>query len=656
MPRDLVIGNGRLLVTFDDRYQIRDIYYPRIGLHNHADGHPFRFAVWAWDRCSWCQDDDWSRELLYTDRTLVTDVRLRNEALGLELRCADAVDFDRPIYLRRVTVHNLHDRDREVSLFFHHDFHLFRDGIGDTAYFDPLTHGLVHYKRDVNFMMNAAVGDAVGFTAFSTGSKEEGKFEGTWRDAEDGRLERNAIAQGSVDSTGGVTVQVPANGNAVVHYWMIAADEFFEALAHHDVVVERGAESFIERTRNFWQFWVTQDHTDLTALDHPIRDLYRRSMLIIRTQVDDGGAILAANDSDILQFGRDTYSYMWPRDGALVADTLIAASHRELAARFFEFCRRTIQPGGFMLHKYNPDETPGSSWHPWADADGERILPIQIDETALVLYALGRYAEQFGDAEFIKPLNAPLIKQAANFLVSFRHAGSGLPAASWDLWEERYGIHAFSVAAVWAGLRAATDFATGFGEASFALEFQTAADEIRAAALEHLYNQEHGRFVRTLEVGADGSLTPDLNIDASMCGLWRFGMVPADDPRIVATMEAVRDRLWVKTAVGGLARYENDYYHQVSKDIENVPGNPWLICTMWLAQWYVAIAESVADLEPAHDLIRWAVGRALPSGTLAEQVDPYSGRPLSVSPLTWSHSEFAWTVQRYVARRHELRG
>ena len=47
-----------------------------------------------------------------------------------------------------------------------------------------------------------------------------------------------------------------------------------------------------------------------------------RSLLVLRTQIDNGGAIVAANDSDIMQFSRDTYSYVWPRDGALVADSL----------------------------------------------------------------------------------------------------------------------------------------------------------------------------------------------------------------------------------------------------------------------------------------------------------------------------------------------
>ena len=42
--------------------------------------------------------------------------------------------------------------------------------------------------------------------------------------------------------------------------------------------------------------------------------------------------------------------------------------------------------------------------------------------------------------------------------------------------------------------------------------------------------------------------------------------------------------------------------------------------------------------------------RALPSGTMAEQLHPYSGEPLSVSPLTWSHAEYVRTVREYIDR------
>ena len=47
MPRDIPVGNGRLLVTFDHQYQIRDLFFPHVGQENHGGGAPFRFGVYA---------------------------------------------------------------------------------------------------------------------------------------------------------------------------------------------------------------------------------------------------------------------------------------------------------------------------------------------------------------------------------------------------------------------------------------------------------------------------------------------------------------------------------------------------------------------------------------------------------------------------------
>lgn len=104
----------------------------------------------------------------------------------------------------------------------------------------------------------------------------------------------------------------------------------------------------------------------------------------------------------------------------------------------------------------------------------------------------------------------------------------------------------------------------------------------------------------------------------------------------------------MKAGVGGLARHENDTYHQVSEDTANVPGNPWFVCTAWLAQRYVARARTPEELQPAREIFAWIASRALPSGILAEQVNPYTDQPPSVSPLTWSHAEFSTAVLDYV--------
>ena len=117
----------------------------------------------------------------------------------------------------------------------------------------------------------------------------------------------------------------------------------------------------------------------------------------------------------------------------------------------------------------------------------------------------------------------------------------------------------------------------------------------------------------------------------------------------------LREGLSVKTDVGGIARYEDDYYFQVSKDTERVPGNPWFICTLWEALHNIALCDTDAQLQ--RDILptlEWAASRALTSGVLAEQLDPLTGDPLSVSPLTWSHATFVECVMAYLARKAEL--
>jgi GH15 family glucan-1,4-alpha-glucosidase len=76
---------------------------------------------------------------------------------------------------------------------------------------------------------------------------------------------------------------------------------------------------------------------------------------------------------------------------------------------------------------------------------------------------------------------------------------------------------------------------------------------------------------------------------------------------------------------------------------------------MWLAQWYIATARSADDLKPARDIVDWVVAHQLPGGLLSEQLDPNTGAPLSVSPLTWSHAEFIVTVDDYTKKVLALR-
>src|SRR5256712_12318439 len=119
MLRDLPLGNGDFLVTFDARYQLRDIFYPNVGLENHTVGEPSRFGIWIDGLFAWTGDDGWERHINYEHETLVGDTDLVHAKLGVSLHFRDAVDFDRKLYFKEVTVEDTSGKDRQVRLFPH---------------------------------------------------------------------------------------------------------------------------------------------------------------------------------------------------------------------------------------------------------------------------------------------------------------------------------------------------------------------------------------------------------------------------------------------------------------------------------------------------------------------------------------------------------
>jgi oligosaccharide amylase len=653
MPRDIPVGNGSLLVTFDELYRIRDIYFPFVGKENHSEGHPFRFGLWVEGKFSWISEPVWIRTLRYLPETLVTDVLLENKDLGVEISCNDTVDSHHNVFLRRLVVKNFNPEPREFRLFFHQDFYISENEVGDTAYFDPVSRSLIHYKGQRYFLISTD--SPAGVDTFATGRKAFQGAEGTWRDAEDGQLAEGAITEGSVDSTIGRALLIQGNSSVEMYYWIAVGKTYEEVASLNRIIHETRPRVMMERTADYWQAWVNKNEIDFGNLSPEIVDLFKRSLLIVRTQIDNGGAILAANDSDVTLRATDHYSYLWPRDGALVAYALDLAGYSNLTQAFFRLCGRIIDPEGYFLQKYNPDGSVASGWHAhWDPRTKMPLMPIQEDETALVIWALWNHYDENRDIEFVSSLYRPLIRNAADFMLRFRDKKTGLPLPSWNLWEDRRGIHTFTCATVFGGLRAAANFARLFGEKDVAIQYEAAAVEVRDAMTAHLFKPDLNRFVRSISPRDDGGFDIDPTIDASLFGIFYFGVYPVDNPKVVSTMEAVEYRLWAKTEIGGLARYEHDNYMRVSDNIEMVPGNPWFICTLWLASYRIAAAKTLEDLESAMAILDWVVARTLPSGVLAEQVNPMTGAPLSVSPLTWSHSTVIDTVTAYLRKLEML--
>ena len=481
---------------------------------------------------------------------------------------------------------------------------------------------------------------------FSCGDKEIPGKQGTWKDSEDGELSGNPIAWGSADSTVAIRLHLLPGGRATAFYWVAAGTRYREVVQLNRDVLEKTPAELLKRTSDYWETWVKKEARSFGDLPKPVTDIFNRSLLILRTQIDNRGAIIAANDSDIVRFGRDTYSYMWGRDGSFVAAALAKAGYAEACKRFFDFCSQVLSEDGYLFQHYNPDGSVASSWHPWLQ-DGNEVLPIQEDSTALVLWALWIHYQCFKDIEFIRPLYRKLIQKSGDFLATHRDPETKLPISSYDLWEERYGTHSFTVAAVIAGLRAAANFSRLFQDTSLVEKYDKVAEEMKEGLTKHLYHAGLKRYARS-GYRRDNGYQLDEVIDVSLLGLATLGALRPKDRRMVETVGAIRRELWLNTPIGGCARYQNDRYQRPKDGPLDIAGNPWFISTLWLGEYFIASAENLRELHEALPYLEWCTKNVLPSGVLAEQAHPLSGRPLSVSPLTWSHSAFVWTVLQYV--------
>ncbi len=653
MTRYFVLGNGNILVDLDHKGRVRDFYFPYVGQENHVNGRVHKIGIWVDGQFSWFDSPEWQHILAYKKETLVSDIVGINNSLGIKLQFNDAVHYAKNIFLRKIIVKNLTDKQREVRLFLHQRFEIYESNIGDTVYYHPSIDAIIHYKGKRYFLMNGYFRNRKmhGISSYATGLAGEYGLKGTYVDAEDGYLSGNPIEHGSVDSTISFNFILPAKKTKNVYYWICVGKDFTEVSDLNYFVLHHKPQALIDETKKYWLRWVNRTEFNFLGLNKSVVDLFKRSLLVIRMHVDNRGAIIASSDSAMLFARRDSYSYMWPRDGALIARSLDRAGYADITENFFKFCLDVLTPEGYLFHKYRPDESLGSSWHSWVKSNGSIQLPIQEDQIGLVLDALWKHFEQHNIREYIKEMFDSFIRKSADFLVTFRDKNTGLPQESYDLWEEKLGIHTFTCAATYAGLRAAENFEQILGSTRRAVKYRKAAEQMREAILHYLYDEKEGRFIKRLYYEGN-ELKKDMTNDSSSAyGIFQFKVLDLHDERIRSSMDHFKQGLLCRTPVGGYARYEGDYYHRVT---DKVPGNPWFITTLWLAEYYIALANNVQELAAAKEIFEWVAKNALDTGLLAEQMNPYSGEPLSVAPLTWSHAGYVIAINKYLEKLDAL--
>lgn len=606
MIRAVSLGNGSILVNLDEVGRIIDFYYPYVGMENQTAGNPVRIVIWD---NGISVDEEWSTTIEYINSYPIAEIKHDVSKFNLFIDRYDFVDIYEPIYSSILKLFNKEDKVRKIKIIYVNDFNLYSNPLGDTAFYDPETEGIIHYKskRYMGVKLFGLLDKPIEVTV--------SKGDIISEIATQGKLSGILIDNGNVQSAIGLEVELEPKAFSKI-YFTISAAKSLEELRK---LLKNNTPSNIEKSfvyaYNFWKNRLNKINEENEIL----RSILRVSVSVIKSHMDNNGSIIASSDYSFFKIYGDGYNYCWPRDAAIAAYALDLLGFGELALKHYNFIKDVVAPEGFLFHKYNPDRTLASSWHPWIFRS-HKILPIQEDETALEVWAIANHYKMYKDLEQLTEVYRKFFYPAIKFLVEF--ISDGLPKPSFDLWEERYGIHLYTVATIYGALKEGSVLLRDFGDETLAEEVLDVAEEMKDETLKRMTMGD--RFVRRLN--EDYIIDPI--VDASMYSPVFFGMIDPKNKIMLNTIEVIENTLNVN---GGIIRYENDSYRKVKQ----YP-NPWIITTLWISEYYSLLGNH----EKALKYLNWVIKTSTQTKHLAEQVDPETLLPTSVVPLVWSHAEF----------------
>lgn len=629
MARPVVLSNGQMHVGLNIYGLVHDLYFPHVGLENHAAGKHLRHLVGVYvdGKFHWLDDGSWDIKPDYYGDVLVSRIVATNDDLQVRLEFDDCVDSEFTAFLRNVHVINMASEEREIRLFMHQVFVISDSNASDTVQYIPEERSVLHYKGHRAFLVKGAHADGTPFDTYSVGLFGVEGHEGTFRDAEDGELMENNVEHGRVDSVIGFHMQIRAHSSKRVYYWIAAGRSEREAKKISASIEKDGILHHILKTANWWAKWAEPTKKLANKLPEQFRTSFVRSALIIKSQVDKHGAVIASTDTSMLNYERDAYAYCWPRDAAYVLWPLMRIGYTDELLKFFAFARRSLNDDGYLSHKYQADGARGSSWHPRVSEGGLVTPPIQTDETALVLFLFGQYYRLHTEPELLASFYVMLVKPMANFLSGYVDE-DGLPLPSYDLWEEKHLSTTYTASVTYAALVEAAYLAEQINDDESSIRWREAADAMLAKR-DTYWDEERQYFIKGF-TDSKKAETIDRTIDSSsLFGIFMFGYYDINDTKVTAAYETLKQTLMTDDAK--VIRYENDAYRRGSGE----PSNPWPVTSLWAAQY----ALEKGDKAQSDRVLDWVLGAMYPSGVIAEQYGT-GDKPLSVAPLTWSQAEY----------------
>ena len=374
-------------------------------------------------------------------------------------------------------------------------------------------------------------------------------------------------------------------------------------------------------TLDYWREWVR-----FLSIPAEWQEAVIRAAITLKLcQYEGTGAIIAAMTTSIPEAPNTVrnwdYRYCWLRDAAFV----VRALNRLGATRSMEEYLRYL----FNLSASSDDEA-----GPVYGIHFERELPERESEHLAGYRGMGpvrvgndAWRQQQHDVHgsvvlaavqlfFDRRLNA---RGDAAAFARLERAGE----AAWrlhdqpdaGLWEfrGRAAVHTYSAVMSWAACDRLARIAAHLALDERAQLWASRAAQVRRLVLERAVHPTHGWFVDAFDSD---------RLDASLLLLADLGFVAADDPRYVATVDAI----------GRMLRQGDHLFRYIVPDDFGTPETSFTICSFW----YVDALAATGRIEQARALFEQLLARRNPLGLLSEDVHPGTGELWGNFPQTYS--------------------